>query len=345
MKINFIIFCSLFLYVDSSAQKPILLDDIHYFVSDSSVRQVAVDYFKTFFKGRSMTEQPINPLPFNNYISLRPEESTITISSAGSFVGINEVNPKRWLREKVKPSASNPPVYGVHWVAFNTKNIRKTVRKLLKVGYKFAKENFTLPTESKVNAVAMYGFDDNMIVLVERPKMKKMPTEFGIDHLQLLVNNLEENVEFFQTVLAAEIIDNNERSTVLKVGNQKFVLSEPEALGLVREKVVMRNPKKFIANIDHLSFLYDEIEPAFYGAKANYYRIIQEPKPMTFYGKPTPYTVCKLLSPDNLQIELLQEEGRTKGRNIHKDKQKIDATIRSAVQIKRSFHLRRLINK
>lgn len=322
MKINFITFCSLFLCFEGTAQKPILLDDIHYYVSDSSVREVAVNYFKIFFKGRAMAEQAINPLPFNDYISLRPEESTITISTSGPFSGINEDNPKRWLREKVKPSASNPPMYGVHWVAFNTKNIRKTVVKLLKAGYHFAMEDFTLPTEPEVNAVAMYGFDFNIIVLVERPKMKKMKTEFGIDHLQLLVHNLEENVKFYQTVLGAEIIDKKERSTVLKIGNHKFVLSEPEVLGIVREQVVEHNPKKFVANIDHLGFLYDEIEPAFYAAKANNYQVILEPKPLIFYDKPTPYTICILKSPDNFQIELQQEEGRMTGRKMYKDEQK-----------------------
>lgn len=322
MKINFITFCSLFLYFEVTAQKPILLDDIHYYVSDSTVRKVAVNYFKTFFKGRAMAEQAMNPMPFNDYISLRPEEATITISTSGPFLGINEDNPKRWLREKVKPSASNPPMYGVHWVAFNTKNIRKTVVKLLKAGYHFAMEDFTLPTEPEVNAVAMYGFDFNIIVLVERPKMKKMKTEFGIDHLQLLVHNLEENVKFYQTVLGAEIIDKKERSTVLKIGNHKFVLSEPEALGIVREQVIEHNPKKFVATIDHLGFLYDEIEPAFYAAKANNYQVILEPKSLMFYNKPTPYTICIVKSPDNFQIELQQEEGRMTGRKMYKDEQK-----------------------
>jgi len=291
-------------------------------VSDLSVREVAVNYFKTFFKARTIDEQNINPLPFNEYVSVCPEEATLTISTSGPFAGINEENPKRWLREKLKTSSSNPPMYGVHWVAFNTKNIRKTVVKLLKAGYHFAKENFTLPTEPEVNAVAMYGFDFNMIVLVERPNIKKRPTEFCIDHLQLLVNDLEDNVKFYQTVLGAEIIDKKERSTVLKIGNHKFVLSEPEALGLVREQVMVRSSKKFIPSIDHLGFLYDEIEPAFYGAKANYYQIIQEPKLMMYYGKPTPYTVCILMSPDNLQIELQQEDGRTTGRKMYENNQK-----------------------
>ncbi len=322
MKINYIIFCSLFLNFEATAQKPILLDDIHYYVSDSTVRKVAVNYFKSFFKGRVMAEQAMNPLPFNDYISLRPEESTITISTAGPFAGINSTNPKRWVHEKIKPSASNPPMYGVYWVAFNTKNIRKTVKNLLKAGYDFAMENFTLPTEPEVNAVAMYGFDYNIIVLVERPEMKITKTEFGIDHLQLLVNNLEENVKFYQTVLGAEITDKKERSTVLKIGNHQFVLSEPEALGLVRERVIEHNPKKFVANIDHLGFLFDEIEPAFYAAKGSNYRVIMEPKPLTFYDKPTPYTICILKSPDNFQIELQQEEGRITGRKLYKYDQK-----------------------
>lgn len=301
------------------AQKPILLDDIHYYVSDSTVREVANNYFKTFFKGRAMAEQEINPLAFIDFISLRPDESTINISSPGPFPGVQVGDPKRWFREKVTPSASNPPMFGVRWVAFNTKNIRKTVKKLLKAGYNFAAEDFTLPTEPDVNAVAMYGFDYNIIVLVERPKMKKQKTEFGIDHLQLLVNNLEDNVKFYQTVLAAEIIDKKERSTVLKIGNHRFVLSEPEALGLVREQVVERDPKKFRANIDHLGFLYDEIEPAFYGAKANNYKVIMEPKQLMYFDKPTPYTFCILMSPDNLQIELEQEEGRTSARKVYKN--------------------------
>ena len=304
------------------AQKPILLDDIHYYVSDSSVRNIAVNYFKTFFKGRSMAEQVMNPLPFIDLISLGSDEATFNISSPEPISSIKLAIKNPLFREKVKPSTSNLPIYGVRWVAFNTTNIRKTVRKLLKSGYGFAAENFTLPTEPEVNAVAMYGFDSNIIVLVERPNMKNMKTEFGIDHLQLLVNNLEDNVRFYQNVLAAEIIDKADRSTVLKIGNQRFVLSEPEALGLVREQVMERNPKKFVANIDHLGFLYDEIEPAFYGAKANRYKVVVEPQRMIYNKKPTPYTYCIVMSPDNFQIELQQEDGRTSARKIYKNVQK-----------------------
>lgn len=318
MKRNFITFCLFIATLNATAQKPIILDYIHYYVSDSSVRDVANNYFKTFFKGRAMAEQAGNPLSFIDFISIRPDESTINISGIGPFPGVKLGNQKQWFHETIKPSASNPPMYGVRWIAFNTKSIRKTVKNLLKAGYDFAIEDFSLPTEPEVNAVAMYGFDYNIIVLVERPKMKKQKTEFGIDHLQLLVNNLEDNVKFYQTVLAAEIIDKKERSTVLKIGNHKFVLSEPEALGLVREQVTERNPAKFVANIDHLGFLYDEIEPAFYGAKANNYKVIMEPKTLIYYDKPTPYTFCILMSPDNLQIELEQEEGRTTARKIYK---------------------------
>ena len=322
MKNTIIVFCFVMFYFNAIAQKPILLDDIHYYVSDPSVREVAVDYFKTFFKGRAMAEQVMNPLPFIDLISLRPDESTLNISSSEPLSSMKLAEEIPSLQKKVNPSPSNPPMYGVRWVAFNTSNIRKTVRALLKAGYGFAAENFTLPTEPEVNAVAMYGFDYNIIVLVERPNLKNMKTEFGIDHLQLLVNNLEDNVKFYQTVLAAEVIDKTERSTVLKIGNQRLILSEPEALGLVRKKVVERNAKQFVANIDHLGFLYDEIEPAFYGAKANHYNVTVEPRRMIYNKKPTPYTYCIVMSPDNFQIELQQEDGRISARKIYKNVQK-----------------------
>jgi catechol 2,3-dioxygenase-like lactoylglutathione lyase family enzyme len=319
MKKYFIIYLLIFYSKNALSQKPIMLDDIHYYVSDTSVREVANNYFKTFFKGRAMAEQGLNPLSFIDFISLRPDESTLNISSPGPFPGVKVGDPKRWLREKIIPSPSNPPMYGVRWLAINTKSIRKTVKKLLKAGYQFAAEDFTLPTEPDVNAVAMYGFDSNIIVLVERPKMKKTKTPFGIDHLQLLVKNLEVNVKFYQDVLGAEIIDKKDRSTVLKIGNHRFVLSEPEALNLSREQVVERDSKKFVANIDHLGFLFDEIEPAFYAAKANNYKVIMEPRMLMYYEKPTPYTFCIIMSPDNLQIELEQEDGRTGGRTVYKD--------------------------
>ena len=290
MKNFMIVFCFIIISFNTVAQKPILLDNIHYYVSDPSVQNLAVDYFVTFFKGREMAEQVTNPLPFIDIISLRPDEATLNISSPEPLSSIRLAVTNPLSREKVKLSATIIPMYGVRWVAFNTTNIRSTVRKLLKAGYTFAAENFILPTEPEVNAVAMYGFDNNIIVLVERPNMKNMKTEFGIDHLQLLVNNLEDNVKFYQTVLAAQVIDKIDRSTVLKIGNTRFVLSEPEALGLVREGVIKRDLNKFVPNVDHLGFLYDEIEPAFYGAKANNYIIPVEPRQMIYNKEPTPYT-------------------------------------------------------
>ena len=318
MKHSFLPFLIILFCINGFAQKPILLDDIHYYVSDSSKRQVAVDYFKTFFKGREMAEQPMNPLMFIDFLSLRPDESTLNISSPGPFPGIKVGDPKRWEREKIKPDPKNPAMYGVRWLAINTKSIKKTVKKLLKAGYDFALEDFTLPTEPNVNAVAMWGFDYNIIVLVERPKLKAK-TPFGIDHLQLLVKNLEDNIKFYQDVLSAEVLEKTGRSAVLKIGSHKFVLSEPEVLGLVREQVTERDPKKFVANIDHLGFLYEDVEPAFYGAKANNYKIVMEPRPLMVYDKPTPYTFCILMSPDNLQIELEEEAGRITGRKMYKD--------------------------
>ena len=237
MKLSLSSFLLLFCFLPTYSQKPILLDDIHYYVSDSTQRRVAVDYFKTFFKGREMAQQSMNPLNFIDFISLRPDESTLNISSPEPLSVLKTSNPEPLEREKITPNPKNPPMYGVSWVAINTNNIKKTVKKLLKAGYDFAIQDFTLPTEPDVNAVAMWGFDYNIIVLVERPKMKAK-TSFGIDHLQLLVKNLEDNIKFYQNVLAAELVEKNGRSAVLKIGNHTFILSEPEALGLVREQVL-----------------------------------------------------------------------------------------------------------
>ena len=308
------LFCSFNVY----SQKPITLDDIHYYVSDSSQRRVAVDYFKTFFLGREMAQQPVNPLDFIDIISLRPNESTFNISSPEPLSTLKVGNANHLVREKIKPNPKNSPMYGVRWVAINTNSIKKSVKNLLKAGYDFSMQNFTLPTEPNANAVAMWGFDFNIFVLVERPKMKS-ETPFGIDHLQLLVKNLEDNIQFYQDVLAAEVLEKKGRSAVLRIGNHKFVLSEPEVLGLARERVVEIDSTKFKATIDHLSFLYEDIEPAFYGAKANNCTIVTEPRKLMFNKNPTPYTFCIIKSPDNLQIELQEEEGRLTGRKTYKD--------------------------
>lgn len=318
MKYSFTAFIFLIFVIDSLAQKPIMLDNIHYYVSDTSQKKVATDYFKTFFNGREMMGQPTHPLAFIDFVLLRPDEATFNISSIDQFFGIQNIGSQYKKQEEVKLDAKNRAMYGVHWVAINTKNIKKTVKKLLKAGYDFAVQDFSLPTEPDINAVAMWGFDNNIFVLVERPKLKAK-TPFGVDHLQLLVKNLEDNVKFYQDVLSAEVLEKSGRSAVLKICNHKFVLSEPEVLGFSREQVAERDTNKFVANIDHLGFLYDDIEPAFYAAKANNYNIIIEPKLLIINDKPTPYTFCILNSPDNLQIELEEEVGRLSGRKLYKE--------------------------
>ncbi|PWK25178.1 glyoxalase/bleomycin resistance protein/dioxygenase superfamily protein [Arcicella aurantiaca] len=305
-KLNLILL--VFLAFPNFAQKPIMLDNIHYTVRDSASKKMATDFFKVFFNAKQISEETENPLTFMDILTLNSHETTINISFIDSSKIETEMKPQNFS-----------PIYGVHWLAINTKSIRKSVKALLKRGYNFAAEDFTLPNEPDVNAVAMYGFDNNIIVLVERPHLK-VKTSFSIDHIQLIVKNLENNVKFYQDVLGAEVVDKKDRSTVLKIGNQKIVLSEPEALGLVREQVLERDTTKFTSHIDYLGFLYDEVEPAFYAAKANNYTILSEPKALIFNEKLTPYTICTVLSPDNLEIDLIQEEGRTAGRTFVKVK-------------------------
>ncbi len=313
MKIKLII-SILFLTFASFAQKPIMLDNIHYSVVDSTAQENAALFFKTFFRAKPTFETSDNPLTFMDFLAFPTQETSISISYTNCF-------EKKTIKKEniVTASTSILATYGVHWLAINTKNIKKTLKSLLKQGYSFVFEDFSLPNEPEINAVAIYGFENNIIVLVERPQLKTK-AYYGIDHVQLIVKNLEENVKFYQDVLGAELMDKRDRSIVLKIGSQKIVLSEPEALGLVREQVWARDTNNQVSHIDCLGFLYDEIEPAYYAAKANFYPIIKEPQVLYFNKKPTPYTICKVLSPDHLEIDLIQEEGRTYGRTYVKSK-------------------------
>jgi catechol 2,3-dioxygenase-like lactoylglutathione lyase family enzyme len=310
----------LFLFVfcvSANAQKPILFDNLHYCVTDSLHKHAAIEYLSTFFKAKLMQEEPSNPISHTEILMLGVDEATINISNSTMF---QDLKIEKKYATKSKPMLRTPqalPNYGVRWLAVSTKSIKKTIKYLLKAGYTFSEDSFELPTEPETIAVAMYGFDNNIIVLVERPKLKNT-TLFCIDHIQLMVENLEESVKFYEEIVGAEVIGKKERSTVLKIGKQKFVLSEPEVLGYSHEQIKPQDLKQNFAQAEHLTFLYDDIEPAYYAAKAYNYRIIAEPQKILFNEKPTPYTVFSVLTPDNFSIVLQEENGRLGYRKTYK---------------------------
>lgn len=292
---------------------PIMLDEIHYY-------SVLNDSLKSFFirnlGAKRMKEQPFNPIKFIDFLSVHPDEATLNLSPKGPFEGIKVGDPKRWEKETVPPTADLPAIYGVHWVAFATKDVAKALAKMERNGVKVANRNLKLPTEPHAKAVAVYTPDYNLLVLIERPKTA-MTTEFKIDHIQLLVNSLEDNVEFFVQVFQAQIKKEKDDTAIMEIGKHLFVVSEPEGLGLVRDKVVTRDPKKFRSSIDHLGFLYADAQPAYENAVAKGYQFLLKPTPFNYFEKPTPYSFGILFSPDGLQCEMVTEKGRTSARTMY----------------------------
>lgn len=292
---------------------PIMLDEIHYY---SVLNDSLKPFFIKNFNAKRMKEQPFNPIKFIDFLSVHPDQATLNLSPKGPFEGIKVGDPKRWEKETVPPSPTLAPMYGVHWVAFATNNLAKSLSKMEKNGVKIAQKSIKLPNEPHVKTAAIYTPDYNLLVLVEKPKAK-LKSEFSIDHIQLLVNSLEDNIKFFTEVFQAKIKNETVNTAVMEIGQHLFVISEPEGLGLAREKVVSRDPKKFRSNIDHLGFLYADAQPAYENAVAKGYQFLLKPTPFNYFEKPTPYSFGILFSPDGLQCEMVTEKGRTSARVMY----------------------------
>ncbi len=295
---------------------PIMLDDIHYYMSD---RDSTNRFFIKHFGARPMAQQPINPFQFIDFLLVRPGQSTINVSSRGPFPGMRVRDPKRWNRTQIEPSPDLPPMYGMYWLAFSTKNLKKAIAKLKKGGIVFINENFKLPAEPSAKAAVLWGPDYNRIVIVER-KNDSGITPFGIDHLQYIVEDLEANIKFFSEVYQGKVINRSEQVATMLVGGHTFVLATPEGMGLDRSKVARRSPDFFRYGIDHLGFMYKDIRPAFENAKAKGYFFALDPTRMQYYDAPTVYTFAITSTPDGMQMEMYQEDGRTTARTRYLDR-------------------------
>jgi catechol 2,3-dioxygenase-like lactoylglutathione lyase family enzyme len=290
---------------------PIMLDDIHYYIND---REAANVFFKKNFKAKAMKEESENPFQFIDFLLIRPEHSTINISAKGPFPGIRVGDPKRWEKETIIPSPDAPPQYGAYWTAFSTKNLAKAIKKMEKNGVVFIEKNYKLHHNPTAKAAMCWGPDFNRIVLIEN-KDDKGNTPFGVDYVQLLVKNLDENIKFFEDVFLAKTLQKTAKTAVLSAGNHTFILSEPEDLGFSPDKVMARDSKKFIGGIDHLGFMYKDLTPAFEAATAKGYKFLTpKPVPISYFDKPTLYLFAITFTPDGLQMEMFEEKGRTASR-------------------------------
>ena len=258
---------------------PIMLDDLHYY---SVAHDKMKAFFITHFGAKPMREQPTNPLRFIDFLAISPTQSTINLSPKGPFEGVRVGDPKRWEKETVPPAATLPAMYGVHWIAFTTNSLAESLATLEANGVSVASRSFKLPGQPITKAAAVHTPDYNLIVLVERPDAK-LNSAYAIDHIQLLVGSVNDNVKFYSEVFRGVVKSRNDQATLMEIGKHLFVLSEPEAVGLERETVVKRDPKQFRSNIDHIGFLYADAIPAYENAAKLGYKFLLKPTLFNYF--------------------------------------------------------------
>jgi len=290
-----------------------MLDDVHYYTLD---REACNQFFETNYGTRAMLEDSSNPFQFIDFQLVKSGQSTINISKQGPFPGIKVGDPKRWERTLIQPSPNNPPRYGIHWLALGTQNLDAQISKLKGNGVKFIDENVKLP-HSNQKAALCYGPDYNLILNVESRGLGE--NEYGVDHLMLLVKDLEANINFYKDVFGGEVKSRKDDFVEMLIGKHTFILAEPSALGIDAAIVAERDQTVFRPDIDHLGFLYEDIQPAYDYAVSKGHTFLSKPVPISYFGRATLYTFAITYSPDGLQCELFQEAGRLGSRKKYKD--------------------------
>jgi len=286
---------------------PLMLDEVHYYLTDPNS---AVLFFETHFGARQLAHPGALPLKFVTILSLEQAEGAIEISPPGPFEGMADPDANRWNKQLVEPSTNLPPRYGVYWLGIRTTSLKKAVQKIESRGVYLQERNLVLPIDPKAKAASIYGPNFNVFALVERPKRRGDTGEFGLDHIQLLVKNVDDNVRFFVDVFSATVVNRWDHGAILNVAGFPVAISDPAGLDLDPKEVQERAPDKFRFEADHLSFLYSDIHRAVEAALAKGRKFAVPPTRMEYFGKPTPYTFAVINSPDGLPFELTSEDGR-----------------------------------
>lgn len=281
------------LSVQCVAQQSVKLDDIQYHFTNAALSHKARSLWELVFKARQVHDlNERDAYHSSERLMLSPNQPTL------QFKQVAGTNPDVLLHDLTLR-------YGFSWLAIGTKNLRKTTAELAKLGCKVTNSHFQLPTEPSLDAVLMTTPDSRSVVLIQRDDVTDL---FAIDHVQLMVRQLELTMQFFQDLLGATLLSKENRSACLLIGEHKLILSEPEALGWMREEVAtMEVPKNDAIDVS-LGFLCEDLEPIYYAIKAHRLRTLSEPKNIVESDRA--YISCVVLSPDNLPIELKEEDER-----------------------------------
>ncbi len=279
---------------------PIALDEIHYYLTDPSR---AVLFLETHFGARKVDQ----PYKFVTQLSLEPNEGSLQISPPGPFDGVTEIEPKTWLKDFVPPAVNLPSRYGIYWVGIRSSNFKKDVERIEARGVTVQERSIILPIDPRAKATSVYGPDYNVFVLVDRAHHRNSGP-FGLDHVQLLVKNVADNVNFFRDVLSATVLGQSEHEANIIVAGFAIAISDPEGLDLNRAEIQERNPAQFRFEADHLGFLFTDIHPAVEAAKAKGRKFSIEPRRFEYFGKPGRETYAVIETPDHLPIYLVMKE-------------------------------------
>ena len=310
------LFLCAFSLSDGSAPPPIMLDTIHYFVNDA---RKAREFFTKHFGMRVLAKPEKNPLQFVEYLELRPGQASIAISPRGPYPGLHQDIP-RWKRSPAEALPANrlpPPAYGVHWLALRTENLKFAVQSLEKQGLKIADGDVRIPGEPSAKAAVFWGPERTLVTIVQRSGEHRQSTIYGMDHLLILVRNLEENVRFFQEVHAGKVKHRETDFCRMLVGGHTFILATPPAIGLPATTVRIPDSTRFMPRIEQLGFLYHDPQPAYQSAAIKGYGFSLRPSRLIYHNKPTPYVSAITRTPEGIYCEMYAEDGRSGARTAY----------------------------
>ncbi|HVY54543.1 MAG TPA: VOC family protein [Thermodesulfobacteriota bacterium] len=125
----------------------------------------------------------------------------------------------------------------------------------------------------------------------------------GIDHLAVVVSDMDRSIEFYTSILKMDLIKDGRPEGGLK---KSFIgVGKKTLIALTEDKNRSLAPAGRVEGVDHVAFYVDDIGKAGGYLKEKGVRIIEEKADKE--GRTTAY---HFLDPDGLELEICVETGR-----------------------------------